>query len=185
MQRCIEEYNIRRVEEGYRPIAIGIGLHTGPLVMGIIGDQLRNDTAIIADTVNTASRMEGVTKFYGAKIIVSEDSLETISNKADFKFRFLGKVKVKGKDKKIGIYECFDGDEEEMVTLKTKTMKDFEKGINYFFNKEFPKASATFDKILSKNPKDTVAKYFITKAAEFTISGTSEDWEVVNTMNDK
>lgn len=185
MQKSIQEYNVRRQKEGFVPISVGMGLHTGPLVMGIIGDLIRNDTAIIADTVNTASRMEGVTKHYGANIIISENSLETIENKNDYHFRYLGKVQVKGKDRIIGIYECFDGDEAIVAELKTKTLKDFEKGLKYFFGNQFPKASAAFDKVLTKNPNDLVAKYFITKAAEYTIAGTPKDWEVVNTMNEK
>ncbi len=185
MQKTIQDYNVKRVEEGYKPIHVGMGLHTGDLVMGIIGDLYRNDTAIIADTVNTASRMEGVTKYYGANIIVSEASLNTIENKQDYNFRYLGKVKVKGKNNTIAIYECFDGDTTESVRLKTKTLKHFEKGLNHFYNKEFPKASAAFDTVLTKNPDDLVAKYFITKSAEYTISGTPENWNMVNTMKAK
>ncbi|MFL1011566.1 tetratricopeptide repeat protein [Flavisericum labens] len=185
MQKTILVYNKRRVSEGFKPISIGIGLHTGDLVMGIIGDSKRNDTAIIADTVNTASRMEGVTKYYGANIIISEDSLDTIDNKNNYNFRYLGKVRVKGKSKPVGIYECFDGDDRTSVEQKLKTIKTFEKGLKYFFNKEFPKASAAFDKVLTKNPQDYVANYFVTKSAEYTISGTSEDWDKVNIINTK
>ena len=186
MQKAIHAYNKRRIKEGNIPISVGIGLHTGPLVMGIIGDILRNDTAIISDTVNTASRMEGATKYYGAHIILSEESLKTINDKEKFGLRYLGKVKVKGKMKSLGIFECFDGDHEEMgVKLKTTTLKDFEKGIKQFMNGEFPKASASFDKVLSKNPEDLVAKYFITKSAEFTLSGIPKDWDVVTSINSK
>jgi hypothetical protein len=185
MQMAIQAYNVRRKEEGNVPISVGMGLHTGPLVMGIIGDILRNDTAIIADTVNTASRMEGVTKHYGANIIISEDSYNTISNKDDYHFRYLGKIQVKGKDNITGIYECFDGDAPKVAELKTKTLKDFEKGLKYFFSNQFPKASAAFDKVLTKNPDDKVAKYFVTKSAEYTISGVPKDWEIVNTLSEK
>lgn len=185
MQKAITTYNGRRIINGYAPISVGMGLHTGPLVMGIIGDVNRNDTAIIADTVNTASRMEGVTKHYGVKIIISEASLRTIENKSDYGIRYLGKVKVKGKDKAVGIYECFDGDANDIISLKTKTLREFEKGLKHFFANEFPKASAVFDKVLSTNPKDTVAKYFVTKSAEYTIAGTPKDWEVVNIINEK
>lgn len=185
MQKTIQAYNVKRKKEGYVPISVGMGLHTGPLVMGIIGDVERNDTAIIADTVNTASRMEGVTKHYGANIIISEDSLETIENKVGYHFRYLGKVQVKGKDTIIGIYECFDGDEAKVVALKIKTLDDFEKGLEYFFSNQFPKASAAFDKVLTENPEDKVAKYFVTKSAEYTISGVPKDWEIVNTMKEK
>ena len=186
MQKAIHKYNIRRVKEGNMPISVGIGLHTGPLVMGIIGDMLRNDTAIISDTVNTASRMEGATKFYGAQIILSEESLKTIENKDKFGLRYLGKVKVKGKENSVGIYECFDGDKDENgIQLKKSTLKDFEKGIKQFMKGEFPKASASFDKVLSQNPDDSVAKYFITKSAEFTLSGFPKDWDVVTHMESK
>ncbi|HMB64415.1 MAG TPA: tetratricopeptide repeat protein [Eudoraea sp.] len=185
MQKAIQKYNIRRTREGNVPISIGIGLHTGSLVMGIIGDIKRNDTAIIADTVNTASRMEGVTKYYGANIIISEESLNTIQNREGFGLRYLGKVKAKGKDNVIGIYECFDGDPENIVLLKKKTLSEFEKGIKFFIAHEFPKAMASFDKVLNKNPKDLVAKYFVTKSAEYTIAGAPKDGDVVNTMSEK
>ena len=185
MQKTISEYNLRRVNQGFRPISVGMGMHTGHLIMGIIGDVYRNDTAIIADTVNTASRMEGVTKYYGANIIISMDSLNTIENKQDYNFRYLGKVKVKGKNNVVDIYECFDGDDDEMILLKTKTLKNFEKGLRYFYKREFPKASAAFASVLAKNPKDKVAKYFVTKSAEYTISGTPKDWDMVNKMNSK
>ncbi|MEO9894164.1 ATP-binding protein [Aurantibacter sp.] len=185
MQKAVQDYNSQRISEGNEPISIGIGLHTGPLVMGIIGDSNRNDPAIISDTVNTASRMEGVTKHFGAKIIISEDSLSTVANKKSFRLRYLGKVQVKGRHKVIGIYECFDADEIKSVELKTKTLKDFKKGLDFFFAKEFPRASAAFDKVLSKNPNDSVAKYFVTKSAEYTISGTPKDLEFVNTMHEK
>jgi len=185
MQKAVQDYNIRRIAEGNEPISIGIGLHTGPLVMGIIGDINRNEPAIISDTVNTASRMEGVTKHFGAKIIISEDSLSTIANKKGFGLRYLGKVQVKGRHKVIDIYECFDGDETKSVELKTKALKDFKKGLDFFFAKEFPRASAAFDKVLGNNPNDSVAKYFVTRSAEYTISGTPKDWEVVNTLHEK
>lgn len=182
MQQVIIEYNKRRISEGFRPISVGMGLHTGELIMGIIGDIYRNDTAIIADTVNTASRMEGVTKYYGAKIIISDHSLETIKNKENFNFRFLGKVRVKGKNNTMGIYECFDGDEEESIVLKQDTLELFEKGMSHFFAKEFPKASVAFDGVLAMHPTDLVAKYFLNKSAEYMISGAPEDWDYVNTL---
>ncbi len=185
MQKTILEYNLRREKEGFMPISVGMGMHTGALVMGIIGDVYRNDTAIIADTVNTASRVEGTTKYYGANIVLSEDSMATIDDKEAFNFRYLGRVKVKGKNEAIGVYECFDGDDDISVALKIKTLKDFEKGLKHFFGKEFPKASAAFDRVLTKNPKDQVAKYFVTKSAEYTISGTPEDWDMVNVLDTK
>ncbi len=185
MQKEIEAYNKRRVKDGNIPISVGIGLHTGQLVMGIIGDVNRNDTAIIADTVNTASRMEGVTKYYGTRIIISESSFESLKNPEGYGLRPLGKVKVKGKDNAIGIYECFDGDPQVHIDIKQKTLSNFNKGLDHFLKNEFPMASAVFDKVLSKNPEDGVARYFMTKSAEYTIAGVPDDWKAINTMDQK
>lgn len=185
MQQAISAYNLKRLEAGYQPISVGMGMHTGPLVMGIIGDIFRNDTAIISDTVNTASRMEGTTKFYGANIILSEASLDALDDASRFGLRFLGRVKVKGKDKALGIYECFDGDQPANKALKAKTQQDFRKGMNHYLANEFPKAVAAFDKVLRQNPEDNVARYFVGKAAEFTLGGVPEDTDVINNLFEK
>ena len=184
MQKKIRTYNKKRIVEGYEPIEVGMGLHSGPLVMGIIGDVKRNDTAIIADTVNTAARMEGLTKHFGANIIVSGNSLERIDNKQQFNLRYLGKVKVKGKDKVVDIYECFDGDTNEQIRLKKNTLNDFEKALKHFFEKEFSKALALFEKILELNPKDTTSQYFKERAIDY-IEDIPLNWEGVNMMDKK
>ncbi len=186
MQRTLALYNKRRVKEkGYEPISVGMGLHSGPLIMGIIGDTKRNDPAVIADTVNSGARVEGVTKYYGAKIIISENCLKSMKDASGFNFRYLGKVKVKGKQKAIGIYECIDGDSIKSISLKLETKKDYEKGIQFFFDQQFSEASSIFEKILSKNPKDAIVRYFNTNAKKYAVSGAPKDWESVTVMHEK
>ncbi len=137
MQKNIRAYNLTRLTKGRSLIRTGMGMHTGPLIMGIIGDDKRMDAATISDTVNTASRIESLTKFYGANILISEDSLKGIVDKSPFNLRFLGKVLVKGKQHELGIYECIDGDEPEMLWYKQATLEDFAKGVNLFFERDF------------------------------------------------
>ncbi|SHG22069.1 ATP-binding protein [Flagellimonas flava] len=186
MQRTLALYNKRRVEEkGYQPLTVGMGLHTGPLVMGIIGDSKRNDPAVIADTVNSGARVEGVTKYYGANIIISEGCLKSMKDSSGFNFRYLGKVQVKGKQKAMGIYECIDSDPVDSITLKLESLKDYEMGIQLFFGQKFEEASEKFEKILSLNPKDSVVEYFQNKAAIYAISGAPGDWQSVTVMNQK
>ncbi|MEM9647368.1 MAG: ATP-binding protein [Bacteroidota bacterium] len=186
MQRTLALYNKRRVEEkGYKPLTVGMGLHTGPLVMGIIGDAKRNDPAVIADTVNSGARVEGVTKYYGANIIISEGCLKSMKDSSGFNFRYLGKVQVKGKQKAMGIYECIDGDPVDSISFKLESLKDYEMGIQLFFDQKFEEASEKFEKILSLNPKDSVVAYFQNKAAIYAISGAPGDWQSVTVMNQK
>ncbi|GAO42528.1 adenylate/guanylate cyclase domain-containing protein [Flavihumibacter petaseus] len=107
MQQAVADLNSRRHEKNYPHIQIGIGMHTGPLIMGITGDDERLDAATISDTVNTASRIESLTKYYKADILVTEACARGIETDAPFHLRPLGKVQVKGKKESIGIFDCF------------------------------------------------------------------------------
>ncbi|MEO0581437.1 MAG: ATP-binding protein [Bacteroidota bacterium] len=110
MQVKLREYNVERIAKGRPEISVGMGLHTGPLIMGIIGDSRRSDAATISDTVNTSARMEGLTKSFGVRILVSGSSYRGLEEPDQFHFRYIGKVKVKGKNESIEVFECIDGD---------------------------------------------------------------------------
>ncbi|MEL6654366.1 MAG: adenylate/guanylate cyclase domain-containing protein, partial [Bacteroidota bacterium] len=71
MHQAVHRFNLERKEKSLEPIQIGIGLHTGSLMMGIMGDQQRMEAGVVSDAVNTAARMEGLTKLYGASLIIS------------------------------------------------------------------------------------------------------------------
>ena len=185
MQKTLLRYNQIRESKNRTPIRTGIGLHTGRLIMGIIGDQKRMDAATISDTVNTASRIESLTKFYGVSILLSEDSYVKIDKKENFRFRYMGQVQVKGKQEPVGIYECFDGDMPELAEKKYASLELFQEGLNHYFSKDFPRASVVFQEILKTNPDDSVAKLFLNKAAQYIGSGVADDWSGVEMMTFK
>jgi signal transduction histidine kinase/class 3 adenylate cyclase/ActR/RegA family two-component response regulator len=185
MQQVIQKYNVHRLSKGRKPVAAGIGMHTGSLVMGIIGDQKRMDAATIADTVNTASRIESLTKYYHCKILLSSVTYDQIEQKDQFQFRYLGKVQVKGKEKSVGIYECFDGDTDESKTLKISYAQKFREGMEYYFSKDFSRASLTFQEIFQINPSDLTAKLFRDRAAQFIHQGVPDNWDGVERMERK
>ncbi|MCP3929299.1 MAG: response regulator [Bacteroidetes bacterium] len=205
MQKTLKTLNKERTETGKEPIGIGIGFHTGSLIMGIIGDENRMDAASIADAVNTASRIEGLTKHYGANILMSEKSVSKIrgndckdtrdsngkfdpligSSGKQYHVRYVGKVKVKGKNESLGIYECFDGDSPETIEKKLATLSIFQRGLEYYFNKDFARASVSFQDILDMNPTDAVVRHFLDKSAKYLGSGVAEDWTGVEMMDFK
>jgi two-component system sensor histidine kinase ChiS len=184
MQKKLTAYNDHRITKGRERICMGIGLYSGPLIMGIIGDQHRLDATTISDTVNTASRIESLTKYYGANILLSEESLDECRKHSEcvMHFRHLGKVLVKGKKDPVGLYECFDGDAPEIAERKLQTLPDFEAGLAHFFAKEFPKASAVFTRVLKVNPEDQVVRLFLNKSSRYTHEGVPEDWTGVDVM---
>ncbi|AOP34924.1 adenylate cyclase [Leptospira tipperaryensis] len=105
MKSALEEHNQSRLERNYDPIRIGIGIHTGVLMLGTIGEEARMDGTVISDAVNLASRIEGLTKEYGVDILLSDESYQKIRNRKKYIFQELGKVSVKGKQNSVGVYE--------------------------------------------------------------------------------
>ncbi len=185
IQKALMVYNEERRQTGRVPVQIGIGLHTGYLMMGIIGAKGRLAAGIISDTVNTASRMEGLTKQFGARIVISQTTLAGLSDPAQFKIRFLGKVQVKGKNEPLAIYEVFDGDSDEEIALKKQTLADFSTGLQAYFAKDFAMTIVHFKNVLKANPTDKTAQRYLELAAKLVVSGVPDDWAGVERLDVK
>ncbi|MCK5703782.1 MAG: response regulator, partial [Cyclobacteriaceae bacterium] len=185
MQRIIEDFSTEVKNEIKHDLSIGIGLHTGQLIMGILGDKERMDANVVADTVNTASRMEGLTKYFGAPVIISETTLQGLENKDDFHYRSLGKVKVKGKNKSVKIYEALDGCNKEEIFKKVNTIELFDAGLKEYFNKSFATASVNFEKVLKQNEHDKATRLYLKNSARFMVDGVDDDWDGVENIEGK
>lgn len=185
MQKEVQEFNIIRKQKNRPEIQIGIGMHTGPLIMGITGDFDRMDACTISDTVNTASRVETLTKHYKAEILLSEDSLKQITNKEDFHLRNLGLVQLKGKHKSINIHECFNSNPEEELQKKLETLSIFNEGVSYYLNRLFRPANDAFKKVIDLNPNDRTAKFFFNYTNQIIDSKISEHKAGVVEMEEK
>jgi class 3 adenylate cyclase len=183
--RMITAYNQQREAKNRKKIRLGIGLHSGPLMMGIIGDSMRTDAAVISDTVNTASRMEGLTKYYNVNFILSDETLQKLENRDRFNLRYLGKVQAKGKNQTIDIHECFDGDSDEQIALKKSTLLLFHSGVEMYFAKDMINARKFFDQVYQINPADTTAFGFLHKIHGHLSHGVPEGWTGVEVMQGK
>ncbi len=168
----VSHYNNYRRQQGRQPIGVGIGLHTGTLMLGTIGEAKRMEGTVISNAVNLASRMEGLTKLYDVPIIISERSLFSLDDPNQYHFRFLDRVKVKGKKGPISVFEIFDGDPAEIVELKLKTHPAFKKGLIHYHRRRFTEAKAHFEEVLRHNPKDQVGRLYLKRATHFIKYGT-------------
>ena len=185
MQQALHIYNAERRAKGRAPIRVGAGLHSGSLIMGIIGDRKRMDAATVSDTVNTASRIESLTKHYGASILLSGDSLDKIKDKETFNLRFMGQVLVKGKRETVGIYECFDGDPPSLIEQKLVTLPKFQEGRDHYLAGNFREAMEVFEEVLRASPDDVTVELFLNRIAYFLTHGKPEGWTGVEMMEKK
>lgn len=187
IQNLLRNYNYDREAHDRQPVHLGIGLYTGPLVMGIIGDDKRMDAATLSDTVNTAARMESLTKYYGANILCGKRSApakaETGSGIIEISYeRYLGPVQVKGKQETVHLYECFGGDPPKMRTLKLEALLAFETALANFLNGRFRMAAAELREILEANPGDQPVQVLLRKAERYLQQGAPENWTGVEVV---
>ena len=160
LQKSVNEYTEARDRAGYRQISLGIGIHTGQLMLGTIGETNRMETTVIADAVNIASRLEDLTKTYGSKIIISKELFNKLDSKEGIVYRSLGDVMVKGKSKPIEIVEILDGENNISDRHKIENLDKFESAISSIKDKDYYRAAEIFRIILDNQPEDTAAALF-------------------------
>ncbi len=185
MQQAILVLNKERSELGLSSIRAGIGMHTGLLIMGITGDEHRLDAATISDTVNTAARIEGLTKYYRSSLLLSSDTLEYIPEEGQYHFRQLGRVLLKGKNKYLQIVECLNGEEDFIRERRNQTIDQFGEAVRFYQLQEFGHAITLFKHVLSVDPDDYPALIFIEKATQYLYHGAPENWSGAVEMHSK
>lgn len=185
MQQELLEYNKERALKGRLPVHIGVGMQTGKLIMGITGDSERLDAAIISDTVNTAARIEGLSKHYGTTILLTRECRDSLNRPEEFDFRYLGRVQLKGKSRPIELYECINGDQQDLQKHKMATLETFDQAMELYFRKEFAMAAVTFQQLFKSNPDDHPAKLFLNRSAQLITQELGENWKGVVTMTTK
>ncbi|MDX1960699.1 MAG: adenylate/guanylate cyclase domain-containing protein [Leptospiraceae bacterium] len=181
MQKTVIEHNVSRVKRGFIEITIGIGLHKGNLMLGTIGESERMDGTVISDAVNLASRLEGLTKYYGASIILSGQTLLSLENKEKYNYRFIDKVIVKGKKETVDLYEFYDGEEKQAIELKNSSKTKFSEALDAYIQGDFSYAKLILESILQVY-NDGAAKLYLTRCNYYLEKGKPEDWNGITAM---
>jgi class 3 adenylate cyclase/CheY-like chemotaxis protein len=149
-----------------RSIKIGIGLHTGPLMLGTVGDQSRMDGTVISDAVNLASRVEALTKYYGTALLITEQTYLKLTDPTDYCMRLIDVVQVKGKSEMVTVYEIYEADPPVIRTLKDKTRQDFEQGFVLYHKQAYQQAHSFFKKVLEINEQDEVSRIYLERCQQ-------------------
>ncbi|MEG4249034.1 AAA family ATPase [Microcoleus sp. Pol10D4] len=169
MLHQLQVYNQERVNSGYAPIKIGIGINTGNLMLGTVGGQNRMDTTVISDAVNLASRVEGLTKNYGVALLITQQTFNKLDNPSNYAIRMIAEISVKGKVDLSTIYEVFEADIPETKQGKLATKDLFNQALILYRQQKFIEATALFSQCLELCPSDQVAQIYLDWCEQKTI----------------
>ena len=179
LHRRLDVYNTGRLRAGYRAIACGVGVHRGDLMLGTIGEAQRMDTTVIADVVNLASRLEGLTKLYGARVLVSDEVIAELENPNIFTFRDLGLITAKGKAQPTRLRELLDADDEATRAWKSAELERFSAALAAFRAGSFGAARDQFASLAARCPADGAVAHYLKRSRELAIEAPL-DWDGVD-----
>lgn len=167
MFRRLDVFNREREGRGEPPVQIGIGVHTGSLMLGTVGARDRMDTTVISDAVNLASRVENLTKTYRVPLIVTEDTVRALQSPGEVAMRRIDRVLVQGKSQPVVLYEVLDAEAPERRAAKRRSQADFEAGLSRYEALDFAAAIDCFERTLVAAPFDSVAQLMLERARRF------------------
>ncbi|NER01107.1 MAG: tetratricopeptide repeat protein, partial [Cyanothece sp. SIO2G6] len=159
--RKLRELNHQRELTIDQAIAIGIGIHFGPIMVGTIGDHNRLQADVLSACVNLCARLEGLTKVYQVPMLLSEQTKQHLQNPERYEMRLLDRVIVKGSTKAIAIYEALDAESSSVRALKLETRDLFGRAVTYYQQGQFDQARQTFDEVLKVNPLDQTVHLYL------------------------
>ena len=177
----LKELNAQLKEQEFPLLDIGIGINTGYMSVGNMGSQTVRNYTVMGDAVNLGSRLEGINKQYGTRIIISEYTVEQL--KGDFKFREIDWVRVKGKKEPVRIFELVA--EGEIPEDKVWLLETFTKAYNLYHLRQWEEAKKMFQNCLNIDADDKASALYISRCEKFIKDPPGDDWDGVFVMTTK
>lgn len=168
-----EELKAQFVERGLPEVNIGVGINSGFMNVGDMGSTYRRSYTVLGDAVNLGSRLESITKFYGVKLLIGEETHDHIEG---FLCRLIDKVQVKGKEQPIRIYEplCLEKDAtEEQLELVRK----YNEAHDFYLQQEWDKAEVCFKALEESEDNKVLYTVYLERISNLRNQELPEDWD--------
>jgi two-component system sensor histidine kinase ChiS len=177
----LDQFNDEREAAGAPRLETGVGLHTGSLMLGTVGTGLRMDGTVVGEAVNLSSRIEGLTKIYGTRLLVSEATWQALDPLERPQGRLVDRVRVAGTTRPVGLYHILT-----QVDVEARyTEAAFTAGRDAYFAAEFDTAERHLLDVLRRHPEDRAAQLLVERCREFSRAGVPPGWDGVTTFDRK
>jgi adenylate cyclase len=169
----LEELKAQFAEKGLPEVNIGVGINTGMMNVGGMGLVYRREYTVLGDSVNLGSRLEGLTKLYGIKLLIGENTFDEIEG---FTCRLIDKVKVEGKEAAIRAYEplCRAADASEELL---ESVAQYHAALDCYFAKSWDGAQQRFQALSEKEPDTLLYKVYLVRVEALRSAVLPEDWD--------
>ena len=168
-------------EQGRPPLKVGVGVNTGPVAVGNMGSDRLFDYTAIGDNVNLASRLEGLNKYYGTSILISDTTAKALEG--GFILRDVDLVRVKGRGQGVRIHELL-GEGEPDPEL-ARFLELHHRALSLYREKRFHECLSIFAQALELHPEDATCQRYLTLAQKHHETPPAHDWEAVTIMDGK
>jgi class 3 adenylate cyclase len=183
MGHALADLNANRRARNEVSFRIGIGINSGELMLGAIGGGQRLDCNVVGDAVNLASRVEGLTKMYGATCVVTDATVARLSDRTRHATRELDRVQVVGRTTPVVIHELLDLDPAERLKEKLGAAADFHSGLASYRKGEFRGAVAAFDRCLKACADDGAATLYVQRCTELVRNAPAGEWRGITVLD--
>ena len=181
MQATAKALNKDFMARNWPPLKIGVGLNTGEMRVGDMGSKIRRAYTVMGDAVNLASRLEGITKVYGAGVAVGE---ATKLAAPEFAYRELDRVRVKGKNEPVPIFEPLALDTELDPAVRTM-MDTWHEALSLVRAQQWDRAEQLLHKLLTDHPDEVLYKLYLQRIEHYREHPPGADWDGVTTFETK
>ncbi|PJZ71552.1 adenylate/guanylate cyclase domain-containing protein [Leptospira perolatii] len=172
-------------DSAYGAADLGIGINTGPLILGTVGSNRRIDTTVIGDTVNLASRVQSLTSFYKTRILITHHTFLRLNLLSEVRAREIDTVIVKGKTQPVVLYEVYEADPPEFAAWKDRVKDRLNEGISLYKSKKFRDSFLIFREMYKEHPHDSVVRLYAKRTKLFLKQAPSEDWDGIFRLHRK